>query len=375
MKNKAVKSLLIALSLVTAMSVTACGKNGEAGDDTQDTSEWYDVSRENMDEEESSDSTAETTTTTADSSSEPEETESSSDSSDSSKPDDSSSSGGSSGGNSSPSGGNGNPKNYEEKQLPKEIYSPDVEIFGERNLDDKIALYNIKVNGKVMDIRNETVDTFVSTAGIKRNPDRAFENPYETDENEYDGVFWFGGGYGVYVNTQDTSKRFSGTQVFIEGAENGFIAAEVDSGIKDKYKIRSVYSCTATTQKDFEVIYAGGIKCGMTRAEIEGILGSKGNESKGFTYYANKANLLLIYYGKNDTAEEIYLYNDFEDMPIQYLKTEDNGADDSSSDDSSRPDDYKEGDESSEETDVENPDSNSVPPRDPNTPEPHEVKE
>ena len=370
MKNKAVRPLLVALSLVTALSVTACGKNGGAGDDTQDTSEWYDVSRENMDEAESSESVANTTTTAADSSEAPEDS-SETNKPDSSKPDDSSSSGESSGGNSSPSSGNDNPKNYEEKQLPKEIFSPDVEIFGERNLDDKIALYNIKVNGKVMDIRNETVDTFITTAGIKRNADRAFENPYEMDENKYDGVFWFGGGYGVYANTQDTSKRFSGTQVFIEGAENGFVAAEVDSGIKGKYKIRSVYSCTATTQKDFEVIYAGGIKCGMTRAEIERILGSKGNESKGFTYYANKANLLLISYGKNDIAEEIYLYNDFEDMPIQYLKTEDNGTDDSSSDDSSRPD--GEDNSSSEDSGVEDGNNSGVP-RDSDSPEPHEVK-
>lgn len=375
MKNKAVKSLLIALSLVTAMSVTACGKSGEAGDDTQDTSEWYDVSRENMDEEESSDSTAETTTTTADSSSEPEETESSSsESSDSSKPDDSSSSGGSSGGNSSPSGGNGNPKNFEEKELPKEIYTPDIEIYGDKNIGDTIALYNVKVNGKIMDIRSETVDTFVSKAGIKRDANSAYENPFEEKEEEYDGIFWFGGGYGVYTNAQDASKRFTGTHVFIEGAENGFVAAEVDAGIEGRYSIRSVYSNINTEKNDFEVIFAGGIKCGMTRSEVEKIIGSKGNDSKGYVFYANKENALLIHYNKDDVAEEIYLYNDFDDMPILYVGAEADSSD-SSEEDTSRPDEEKDGEREQEkipdESDVETPNTS---PESPKNPDVQEVK-
>lgn len=214
-------------------------------------------------------------------------------------------------------------KYFEKKDPPQEIISPDVEIFGERNVSNGLALYNIKVNGQVIDIRGETIDSFVEMAGIKRNTDCSFFNPFEEDSRVHDGVFWFGGGYGVCTNTKDESLSFTGTHIFIEALEGRNIATEVDPENKDRYKIRSVYSSIAMSKDDFDIEFAGHIKCGSKRSDVEAALG-KGNTSRIYTYYSNAENAMFIRYGEDDTATEIYLFNDFDYAQIKYSEAENN---------------------------------------------------
>ncbi len=319
--------LFICASLV---SFSACGNNDNTSELQTESEqvEWWNVSNEGMEEaeaassevnvsenseattEESDEDTAEDVTT---------ETESGE------------TSNGGTGGNTSGNGtlsgtpnGNGDTaekEQYEDEQAPSEVYTPDVEIFGEKNVADSIPLSTVKVNGNVLDIREETVDSFINTAGLRQNKGYSLSNYFETD-NTYDGIFWYGKGYGIYNNTQDEVKRFTGTHIFIEGIESGFVAAIVDPTVESGYQIRSVYASTDTTENDFAIEFVSGVKAGMTRSEIEALFQSAGDTTKTYTYYANKDAALLIFYDENDTAMEIYLFADYDFMPILYSEKE-----------------------------------------------------
>lgn len=310
-----VRRFLIAQTLLCAAAIlTGCARS--LGDDITaensnvDGTEWWDVTRENMDEEE----TTEPVTTAKTEVTEETTTETTDVTDENGNP-----SGGGSGGGKSNRGSSGKTKDeyYEDKAAPKEIITPDVEIFGERNVSNAMALSRINVNGKNIDILNETIDGLIEIAGLRQDRNCLFSNPFERDAN-YDGIFWYGRGYGVYLNAEDESLRFTGTHLFIEGISGTVLATEVDPTVKDGYKIRSVYASIGMTQDDFEVLFLGGIKCGMARAEVEQILDSRGDTTKCYTYYANKDNALVIRYGEDDTIAEIYLFNDYDYLPIQY---------------------------------------------------------
>lgn len=317
--------MMTAFSLVVA-SLTGCGKNGSNTESGAESSGLeYDVTRENMDELESSETEESSTTDSEDSSETEESSEESSE--------DESSSEASGGGNSSSGNKGSSPQEfYEDKDAPNIVVNPDVVIYGEKNVDNDTPLYKVKVNGKYIDIRHETTDTLLNTAGIRQDVKTLKYNEdtdYRENGDEYsDGIFFYGRGYGIYSNYEDESKRYTGTHLFIEGVENGLVAVEVDPTAAGVYSIRGVYASIAMTRSDFDIVFANDVKCGMSREAVEKKLG-EGNKSRDFTYYANDENALLIRYDEDDNAAEIYLFNDFEFLPIDYREAEEEGADDS----------------------------------------------
>lgn len=329
------KYMAATLACVLAISLASCGSKGNADTQSEDSKgEWWEVSREGMDEEESTseESSSKPETATASSSEADEDTSSATDAS--SKADDSSSKGGtgnSKGSQKSSRSGDGTTEEeyYEDPDTPAEVFSPDIIIFGNKNMSDSASLCSVTVNGKTLSITDETVDTFIDKAEIRQNKACSFLNPFETDDS-YDGIFWYGKGYGVYSNTVDEAKRFTGTQVFIEGLDYTSVAGEVDPSVEGAYRVRSVYSSIGATKDDFTVSYAGGIEVGMSKADIESKLG-KASETKGYAYYANSSGALVIRYDKNDTAAEIYLFADYEDIPIEYQPPEESSEGDTTS--------------------------------------------
>lgn len=324
------KLSLMLFTCASLVSFSACGNNDNTSEQQTESEqgEWWNVSNKGMDEAEttfSEASVSENSETTTEESSEDmtEDAAAETESGETSNV----GTGGNTSGNGTPSGtanGNGETaekEQYEDEQAPSEVYTPDIEIFGEKNVADSIPLSTIKVNGNVLDIKEETVDSFINTAGLRQNKGYSLSNYFETDDT-YDGIFWYGKGYGIYNNTQDESKRFTGTHIFIEGIESGFVATKVDPTVENGYQIRSVYASTDTTESDFTVEFVGGVKAGMTRSEIEALFQSTGDTTKTYTYYANKDAALLIFYDENDTAMEIYLFADYDFMPILYSEKE-----------------------------------------------------
>lgn len=331
MKSKR-QIMLAALSLTLAATMfTSCGKSKDSGDTSSELE--INATREDVDALQGGEQQLQSETTEP--TSEEETTEATTD--ENGEP--TSQSNGTSGGRGSGSGrtsgggqggrdtGTTEEEYYTDEDAPKEIPTPDVTIFGEQNVSDKTELWKIKLNGKYLDIRNDTLDKFIDLAGIKQNKKATFFNGSKDDE---DCIFFYGKGYGVFKNAQDESKRFEGTLLFLEGLEQGSVATVVDPSIKDRFKIRCAYSSIGATKDDYFIEYANGVHTGMKRSEIEKLLGS-GDYTRGMIYYANKDNCLVIRYdikdkdGKesgDDTATEIYLFNDFKETPIQYVPAE-----------------------------------------------------
>ena len=224
----------------------------------------------------------------------------------------------------------------QDDDLPFEVPYPDIEIFGDPNVGNDVALNIVNINGVTMDLFAETVDTLIAKTGTKQNKARAHYNYFNDEEaaEAYDGVFFYGKGYGVDAQTQDQSLRFTGTQFFIEGIRDGDeLAMDVDARAEGVFGIRCLYSSLEDTN-DFDVIYAGGVKCGMSRASVESILG-EGSTSKRYTYYANGNNVLLLGYS-GETVSDIYLVNDYERLPVRYSPSEKPKVEDESSEASSK---------------------------------------
>lgn len=320
MKKHTTRTLALSALLCAALCATACGKNGEnsAGESNQDTTEWYDVSRENMDEEETTEAEETKATTTEAVTETTEETTEPVTDADGNPVEQDSGSGGGNKKTSRTGDGTTEEEYYQDEDAPAEVISPDVTIYGEKNEPTAMGLEFVTINGVRVDIRKETVDSFIEKMELRQNKDCTFFNPYET-EGFNDGIFWYGKGYGRYQNAADESQRFTGTHVFIEGLEGRYIASEVDPTVEDGYKIRSIYSSVGATKDDFSVEFIGGIKVGTAKSEVEKLLGGGGNVSGAFTYYADDSNALVIRYGEDDTITEIYLFNDFDYAPIEYL--------------------------------------------------------
>lgn len=206
---------------------------------------------------------------------------------------------------------------------PSIIPSVDIEVFGDKNEGDDVSLQNVSINGTVVNIRDETVDSLISKTGTKQNRSKIHYNFYQDEDagGRYDGIFFFGNGYGIDSQTQDPTLRFTGTHFFIEGQRGGDeLAMEVDSTAVGSYGIRCLYASLASTSSDFEVIFANGVKCGMDRSTVESLIG-KGNSSRLYTYYANNNNVLFLSYS-DDIVSEIYLVNDYQRLPVKYSPSE-----------------------------------------------------
>ena len=219
----------------------------------------------------------------------------------------------------------------ESNDAPVEIPYPDVEIFGDPNVGDNVPLNIVTINGVTMDTFAETVDTLAANTGTKQNKSISHYNFFNDEEAalSYDGVFFYGKGYGVDAQTQDESLRFTGTIFYVEGIRDGEeLSMDVDARAEGVYGIRSIYSSYADIH-DFDVEFANGVKCGMSRAAVEGLLG-EGSTSKRYTYYANSSNVLLLGYS-GETVSEIYLVNDYKRLPVRYSPSEKTEVKDDSS--------------------------------------------
>lgn len=304
MKMKYAK-IIGTLLAVSAIALTGCGKNGgdSTGNGTEDTSEWYDVSREDMEEAETTTTTEvvtepETTTTTEDTSEPTEES--------SSEPDDSSSSGGdsSSGSGEKPSGGG---QDKTEPAKKETLYYPDVEIYGDKNALKYAELAEITINDIDYNLTREDLDEIVKGAGLEQT-DKVFKNE---DEDKTDGLLWYGNGYRMQGNEGEG-------YLYMEVLDYDHINTGAPDVNKAGIHLRSVYINNDTAKGGLDVNVAGA-SCGMPRSEVEKKLGGKGDQTKGYTYYANKVGAILLHYDESDNVDEIYVFADYDYFKIKYI--------------------------------------------------------
>lgn len=305
MKNfKKTRTVLIMSAVCAAAMLTACGNHGSSSksvNSNESTTEWWEVTKEGMEEEETTEaeSTAITSEATTEASSE-QETSSATDS-DSSQGNGKSSSG---------QNGSGDKNDKKGKTENREEVENDIIINGERN-HHWGGLRWVKVNGFEFDsiYIDKYLDVFMDCAQVQKT-DKIHYNP--SDDN--DDVFFYGNGYSaegidgcVYVEVVPVvmGSRPSTDDVDLSKPE-GY------------YLIRSLYA-NEDTPEELGVTFAG-IKIGDSKERVEGLYGAGGN-TNGYTYYADKEGALLLTYDEDDKVKEMYLFVDYESyLKIKYTK-------------------------------------------------------
>lgn len=206
-------------------------------------------------------------------------------------------------------------KFYEKHEPTGELINPDVTMYGDSNVKSLglRLLANVTINGIKLHLEDGRVDQLVKDANLTQDPECLFYNPIEEGDAD-DGIFWYGRGYGL---TSEDGTISGDSRVFIEGGHyNGVCMEEVDLNLEGGYYLRSVYANLNMLEDETMVTFFGGIHCGNTRQEVEEIFKSldpekcAGNVSKGYTYYSDVQNTLMIRYNEDDIAEEIYLFCD-----------------------------------------------------------------
>lgn len=305
MKNfKKTRTVLIMSAVCAAAMLTACGNHGSSSksvNSNESTTEWWEVTKEGMEEEETTEAenTAITSEATTEASSE-QETSSATDS-DSSQGNGKSSSG---------QNGSGDKNDKKDKTENREEVENDIIINGERN-HHWGGLRWVKVNGFEFDsiYIDKYLDVFMDCAQVQKT-DKIHYNP--SDDN--DDVFFYGNGYSaegidgcVYVEVVPVvmGSRPSTDDVDLSKPE-GY------------YLIRSLYA-NEDTPEELGVTFAG-IKIGDSKERVEGLYGAGGN-TNGYTYYADKEGALLLTYDEDDKVKEMYLFVDYESyLKIKYTK-------------------------------------------------------
>ena len=205
-------------------------------------------------------------------------------------------------------------KFYEKHEPTGEIILPDVTMYGDPNVESKLRLLaNVTINGNNIYVEDGRVDHLVNQANLTQDPECLFYNPIEEGDAD-DGIFWYGRGYGL---TSEDGTIAGDSRVFIEGSHyNGVGVEELDLSLDGGYYLRSVYANLNMLEDETMVEFCGGVHCGNTRQEVEEIFKTlfpenyAGSVSKGYTYYSDVDNTLMIRYNKDDIAEEIYLFCD-----------------------------------------------------------------
>lgn len=302
MKKMKCAKVIAALLAVSAIALTGCGKGeSNTGSGTEDTSEWYDVSREDMEEAETT-TTAEVTTTEPETTTSTDSTESTEDSSEA---DNSSSEGDSSSGSDKSSGGGSQDKT---EPVKEKVYYPDVEIYGDKNALKYAELTEIKINDVAYNIRKEDLDEIVKGAGLEQTS-TVFKND---DEGKTDGILWYGNGYRVQGNEEEGF-------LYMEVLDYDQINVGTPDVNKAGIHLRGIYVNNDTTKGGVNVSVSG-VSCGMPRSDVEKCLGGKGNTSKNYTYYANKLGAIMLHYDSSDNVDEIYVFVDYDYLKIKYIK-------------------------------------------------------
>lgn len=306
MKNfKKTRTVLIMSAVCAAAMLTACGNHGSSSksvNSNESTTEWWEVTKEGMEEEETTE--AESTATTSEAA-----TEASSEQETSSATDSDSSQG--NGKNSSGQNDGGDKSDKKDKSdIAHEEVENDIIINGEKN-HHWGGLRWVKVNGFEFDsiYIDKYLDVFMDCAQVQKT-DKIHYNP--SDDN--DDVFFYGNGYSaegidgcVYVEVVPVvmGSRPSTDDVDLSKPE-GY------------YLIRSLYA-NEDTPEELGVTFAG-IKIGDSKERVEGLYGAGGN-TNGYTYYADKEGALLLTYNEDDKVKEMYLFVDYESyLKIKYTK-------------------------------------------------------
>lgn len=174
------------------------------------------------------------------------------------------------------------------------------------NMSAEADLSKVIINNTEVDIANVTLQNVLDDTGIKH----CFYGTTSLMASDFDFV---SGMFGIQENENDISS-FGGTSVSIEVVDaNGAIVepADLNKSLFGEYRVKGVHSSLFFTRDDFEVIYYGGIKCGMPEADVLEILG-EGEANGRKHFYSNGKQTLVIEFDWEDNelvVDEISLIN------------------------------------------------------------------
>ncbi len=156
------------------------------------------------------------------------------------------------------------------------------------NVLDEIDLSSVTINGVEVSISDITLSDILSTTGIKHFP--SGNTIIDVEHLNFNS-----GMFGVQSDEEDILS-FNGTKVSIEVVdENNRVVspADLDADKYDTYKVVGIHSSDFFTYDDFEVLYYGGIKTGMPKADLVAALG-EGIVINNEIVYKNAKNTMII---------------------------------------------------------------------------------
>lgn len=194
-----------------------------------------------------------------------------------------------------------------DKSAPADTYFPeytasDINIVPSCivNLSADAELAKVTLNNIEVDIETVVLRDILNATGLDCCD-------YGTTDLQLEDFVFTSGMYGVQA---DKTDMFSfGTTVGIEVVdENGSIVYNDSNIDKNLCNVKGVHISDFFVSDDFEVIFYGGIKCGITDIEVYDILGSEGQVS-GKQHMYNNGKQTIVVEIEDGCVNEITLLN------------------------------------------------------------------
>lgn len=191
--------------------------------------------------------------------------------------------------------------------VPDTVFVP----LTDANISDEIALSSVTINGVEVNISDITLSDILKTVNIKHCP-------VGTTSLASDNCNFISGMFGIQSIENDISS-FNGTMVSIEVVDekNNVIApADLDEDKFSTYKVVGVHSSDFFTHEDFDVVYYGGIKTGMKKADLVAALG-EGIVINDEIIYKNSNNTMIVEIEAGNIDEITLLNNVTINPPVE----------------------------------------------------------
>lgn len=192
-----------------------------------------------------------------------------------------------------------------EEEAEKEDYL--LVPFSDVNIPAEMDLSIVTINGVEVNTLDTTLQTVLDSAGITHCP----WGSTNLTSSRYDFI---SGMFGVQTDASDISS-FEGTSVSIEvvDADGNLVrGGELDSKLFGEYQVKGIHISDFFTKDDFEVLFYGGVKCGMAEEEVMASLSGGtlyDEDAFGKTYVYNNGVQTMLVVIEDGVVDEITLLN------------------------------------------------------------------
>lgn len=183
------------------------------------------------------------------------------------------------------------------------VLTPTVDV----NVPAETDFSLVTINGVEVNTLDTNLQAILDSAGITHCP----WGSTNLTSSRYDFI---SGMFGVQTDASDISS-FEGTSVSIEvvDADGNLVrGGELDSKLFGEYQVKGIHISDFFTKDDFEVLFYGGVKCGMAEEEVMASLSGGtlyDEDAFGKTYVYNNGVQTMLVVIEDGVVDEITLLN------------------------------------------------------------------